>query len=188
MAHVLTGQSGAFRRWRDGRASPHRQGDDRERSFRVSKTPPEMAAGRPVFRGPDDPPQHLARPRLYTALDATSGSPVTLVRAPTGWGKTVLLSAWARTRHHVWLPPDGDSASLPERLHTALCGPGGRAPADLRAGLSHPVTVVVDDCDALKDPEEMPPSPAGRCAWSSPPGPTAGCRCATGGCAATSVS
>src|SRR6266487_2526720 len=155
MAHVLTGQSGAFRRWRDARSAPHRQEDGRERSFRVPKTPPDVATGRPVFRGPDDPPQHLARPRLFAVLDAASGSPVTLVRAPAGWGKTVLLSAWARTRHHMWLPPDGGSASLSERLCAVLCGRGARSLADARAALSHPVTVVVDDCDALNDPEEI---------------------------------
>jgi LuxR family maltose regulon positive regulatory protein len=37
------------------------------------------------------------RPRLFALLDSALDTPVTLVSAGAGWGKTMLVSAWART-------------------------------------------------------------------------------------------
>ena len=54
----------------------------------------------------------LARPRLYTLLDSGAGQPLTLVSAPPGFGKTMLVTGWiyARVRSPVaWLSlDDGD--------------------------------------------------------------------------------
>ena len=38
--------------------------------------------------------EYVARPRLIQRLDAATTRPVTLVVAPTGYGKTTLLAAW----------------------------------------------------------------------------------------------
>ncbi|MFG3704065.1 LuxR C-terminal-related transcriptional regulator [Micromonospora sp. NPDC047670] len=57
-------------------------------------------AGAPLLASrlsPAAPPEPLLlRPRLLRALDAGTAGPVTLVRAPAGWGKTTLLAAWFR--------------------------------------------------------------------------------------------
>ncbi|MEH0954381.1 AAA family ATPase, partial [Micromonospora sp. CPCC 205554] len=46
---------------------------------------------------PPVPPEPvLLRPRLLDRLDQGASGPVTLVCAPAGWGKTTLLSTWAR--------------------------------------------------------------------------------------------
>lgn len=37
----------------------------------------------------------VRRERLHTALDRAMQRPLTVVAAPAGWGKTVLLSEWA---------------------------------------------------------------------------------------------
>lgn len=63
----------------------------------------------------------LLRPRLFDALDdGVSGCPLTLVSAPPGSGKTVLISTWLSER-----PPDGSVLWLPlrEGEHTSLWGP-----------------------------------------------------------------
>src|SRR6266481_7916288 len=39
----------------------------------------------------------ISRPRLSTLLDESLKHPLTLVSAPAGFGKTMLLSAWAQT-------------------------------------------------------------------------------------------
>ncbi len=40
----------------------------------------------------------VSRPRLFERLDAGTAGPVTLVSAPAGWGKTLLLSSWSHAR------------------------------------------------------------------------------------------
>src|SRR5689334_10063391 len=42
-------------------------------------------------------PSLLSRPRLLTRLDSGLQGPVTLIAAPTGSGKTALLTDWLRT-------------------------------------------------------------------------------------------
>ncbi|MER7332174.1 LuxR C-terminal-related transcriptional regulator [Micromonospora sp. NPDC000119] len=57
-------------------------------------------AGTPLLASrlsPAAPPEPLLlRPRLLRTLDAGTAGPVTLVRAPAGWGKTTLLASWFR--------------------------------------------------------------------------------------------
>jgi len=66
----------------------------------------------PVLRAklrPPNPPAHLVdRQRLYDRLDELVTDPLTVVVAPAGFGKSVLLASWA-TRSQVcwsWLSPD----------------------------------------------------------------------------------
>jgi len=82
--------------------------------------PPKLAASR--WRSPAEQPQLLLprlapprlphalveRERLLSALDGALATPLTLLSAPAGWGKTTLLSAWA-SRHQAqvaWLELD----------------------------------------------------------------------------------
>src|SRR5205085_395478 len=46
----------------------------------------------PGMAHPDFPPHYLPRPRLVTQLDAAVQSPITLVSAAAGWGKTAVLA------------------------------------------------------------------------------------------------
>jgi LuxR family transcriptional regulator, maltose regulon positive regulatory protein len=56
------------------------------------------------------PPGHLSRPRLLAALDAAAPGQVTLVSAPAGYGKTLLLAEWAARRPEStgWMSLDAD--------------------------------------------------------------------------------
>ncbi|MCM3924489.1 LuxR family transcriptional regulator, partial [Frankia sp. AiPs1] len=63
---------------------------------------PAAAAGLPLVRGhfvvPTPPSDCLDRPRLRQVLDEAVTRPLTVVRAPAGWGKTTLLAGWAAAR------------------------------------------------------------------------------------------
>nr|BFE63458.1 hypothetical protein GCM10020063_079840 [Dactylosporangium thailandense] len=63
------------------------------RPLEVRPVPVEFAPDREV---PGLPAVHLERRRLLDQLDAAVEQPVTLVCAPTGWGKTVLAASWIR--------------------------------------------------------------------------------------------
>ncbi|WP_426510023.1 LuxR C-terminal-related transcriptional regulator [Dactylosporangium sp. McL0621] len=63
------------------------------RSLEVRPEPAEIVPDREV---PGLPAVHLERERLLDQLDAAVQQPVTLVCAPTGWGKTVLAASWIR--------------------------------------------------------------------------------------------
>ncbi|MFI6266082.1 LuxR C-terminal-related transcriptional regulator [Micromonospora sp. NPDC051006] len=60
----------------------------------VAPAGPPLLASRLTPPAPPEPV--VARPRLLRRLDAGSAGPVTLVRAPAGWGKTTLLVSWIR--------------------------------------------------------------------------------------------
>ncbi|MFI7064576.1 LuxR C-terminal-related transcriptional regulator [Kribbella sp. NPDC050124] len=78
-------------------------------------------------------PEVVARPRLADRLDSTlqPGHRLTLVSAPPGFGKTTLLSEWARTQDRVaWLSLDeGDNA--PPRFMAHLAAALSRIGLDL---------------------------------------------------------
>ncbi|WP_433214505.1 LuxR C-terminal-related transcriptional regulator [Dactylosporangium sp. CS-047395] len=59
----------------------------------LGPVPAEIVTSREV---PGLPAVHLERRRLLEHLDAAVEQPVTLVCAPTGWGKTVLAASWIR--------------------------------------------------------------------------------------------
>ncbi len=44
----------------------------------------------------------ITRPSLLQRLQTASAHPLTLIAAPTGFGKTTLLSEWAQ--HSIFLP------------------------------------------------------------------------------------
>jgi LuxR family maltose regulon positive regulatory protein len=123
---------------------------------------------------PQLPPRHVSRPRLLAMLDDAAGSPLTLLAAGPGAGKTVLLTEWSRRSdaRTVWLnlaaadaEPrrfwrllisalrgcDGDERGLPDAM------PPGAAIDLVRSMFStesaaRPV-IVIDDADVLTHPE-----------------------------------
>lgn len=120
------------------------------------------------------------RPRLVHLLDGVADHPLTLVVAPPGWGKTVLLSDWyhAGSRAVAWLSLDREEGD-PNRfwryvvaaLRTVVPGLGEpalqalatRSPSLTEAvlpslinelvGLDEPVALVLDDYHVVSDPE-----------------------------------
>lgn len=125
---------------------------------------------------PDPPPGLVERPRLGRVLDAGRLNPITLVNAPPGWGKSVLLSSWTRaTGSRVgWFGvEDGDDPRFWLYLRAALNSTGwfardtlpspeempqeaflARLAAAL-ADLREPVTVVLDDFHRIRDPRVL---------------------------------
>src|SRR4051794_39271399 len=117
---------------------------------------------------PPLPAATVERPRLRAALDAHREGALTLVGAPPGWGKTVLLSGWAAEHGAAWLtlgPRHADARRLwldvcdaLTRADVSLDGvelPLEDAPlklADALAGRSERVTLVLDDLDLLRGP------------------------------------
>ncbi|HEY4569795.1 MAG TPA: hypothetical protein VIH10_10030, partial [Kribbella sp.] len=115
--------------------------------MRVTSPGPDPA--REEFRGSVDgqtprPPLTLVtRERLHSALDLGVRSPLTLVVAPAGTGKTVLLSDWVLRRRRsakpvVWVP-----GQTPKVLHEFL------ERAEGTGGALVPDPIVVDDAHLL---------------------------------------
>src|SRR5258705_1341899 len=87
-------------------------------------------ADEPLLRSklivPPVPSTFVTRPRLHTLLDRGAAAKVTLVSAPAGWGKTVLLSSWIQSRDAdervAWLSiePGDDASHLRSYLHTCI--------------------------------------------------------------------
>lgn len=79
-------------------------------------------------------PEYLVtRPRLLHVLQAGETKPLTLLSAPAGFGKTTLLSEWARTLEHpcAWISLESEDndplrflACLIESLQQAHCASG----------------------------------------------------------------
>jgi LuxR family maltose regulon positive regulatory protein len=85
---------------------------------------------------PPRPPHALVqRERLLTALDQALSTPLTLLSASAGWGKTTLLSVWAyhqkqkqKKAQVAWLSLD-ELDNSPTRFWTALIAALRRCPA-----------------------------------------------------------
>lgn len=130
------------------------------------------------FAPPEEPEVAVARERLVSLLDPPPQRSVTVVVAPAGYGKTVLLSQWAAARPATrvrWLtaePEDNEPgqfatllwralapiAAVPDRTTGSPRGVDeyrndGRFAAALLAALqgSPPVTFVLDDAHVLTD-------------------------------------
>jgi LuxR family maltose regulon positive regulatory protein len=99
------------------------------------------AAGRctPSSSAPAPPPGFVRRERLHAALDRAIEGPLTVVAAPAGWGKTVLLSAWAAERGAAWVSVGPEHAD-PSRLAREL---------EQCSGAGQPSSLVVDDVQLL---------------------------------------
>ncbi|WP_442929918.1 LuxR C-terminal-related transcriptional regulator [Micromonospora sp. WMMC241] len=132
---------------------------------------------------PSAPPgPAVLRPRLLDRLERGAVGPVTLLLAPAGWGKTTVLSDWARAERPgpapVWVTvADGDTtgrlwAYLAAALRTAVAGdpdegspppvPDGpprpeqlEALAAALAAREHPVLLVLDDLHRVADPAAL---------------------------------
>ena len=123
---------------------------------------------------PQLPPRHVSRPRLLAKLDDAADSPLTLLAAGPGTGKTVLLTEWSRRSDArvAWLnlaAADAGPRRFWRLLISALRGCDGwehdlpdamprGAAIDLVQSLfrtepeARPV-VVIDGADALTHPE-----------------------------------
>jgi LuxR family maltose regulon positive regulatory protein len=92
-------------------------------------------------------PRHLVlRDRLFAELDRGAGGRLTLLSAPAGAGKTVLLSSWLQARELpgtvCWLSldaDDNDAARLIADLLSALRDSGALTPGDALARLTAPL-------------------------------------------------
>jgi LuxR family maltose regulon positive regulatory protein len=111
---------------------------------------------------PPVPAATVARPRLEALLDAGRAGAFTLVGAPPGWGKTVLLSAWALERDAAWLTLGACHADE-RRLWADVCEALGQddiaidadvplALADALAGATERPILVLDDLHHLRGP------------------------------------
>lgn len=130
-----------------------------------------VSADTGIYGVPRLPSRFVERGRLLELLDQPA--PLTLVRTPAGFGKTALVSHWARRRQRqgVWVTIDAHCASRLDfwRRVDALLDPagvrfGGRstfaAHGDLRgsvlalgAALSSPMILVIDSFDRISDGE-----------------------------------
>src|SRR3954463_10330309 len=81
-----------------------------------------VSSAAPAVRSsvPPLPAATVERPRLLAALDACRAGGLTLVGAPPGWGKTVLLSGWAGEHDAAWLTL-GPRHADPQRLWSDVC-------------------------------------------------------------------
>ncbi|MDG4799359.1 LuxR C-terminal-related transcriptional regulator [Micromonospora sp. WMMD980] len=144
------------------------------------------AAGPPLLGSrlapPPPPGPTVLRPRLLDRLERGTAGPVTLLLAPAGWGKTTLLSGWARSERTgptpVWVTvADGDTtgrlwAYLAAALRTAVAGDPDEGPPPpmpdgpprpeqleaLAAALGareRPVLLVLDDLHRVTDPAAL---------------------------------
>ena len=161
------------------RGSDH--GPARAAPPRPQRSPGRIQEMRPAggFAPPEPPEIAVARMRLVSLLDPPPQRSVTVVVAPAGYGKTVLLSQWAAARSGTrvgWLtaePEDNEPGRFPILLWRALASTGaiqplttgspggvdeyrtgGRFAGAVLAALrgSPPVTVVLDDAHVLTDP------------------------------------
>jgi LuxR family transcriptional regulator, maltose regulon positive regulatory protein len=119
----------------------------------------------------------VERPRLVELIERGVHSPLTLISAPAGYGKTVLLRSWmaaargpaaiahlALTREHsdrrtFWLDMfDAIARAQPELTGVALPTRGSRSFSALRAGLDglrDPVVLVLDDFHSIGTAEVL---------------------------------
>ncbi len=122
-----------------------------------------------VPRLPRLPTYVVDRPRLLEALDARA--PLIILRAPTGFGKTVLQASWSASRSETdtvaWVnvdEDDRDPAAFWSRMREALRDvgvvpdtPGRTADSDRRQvqraiqDATRPVTVILDGYDAASE-------------------------------------
>lgn len=139
---------------------------------------PPLLASRLAPPAPPEP--LLRRPRLLDRLERGAAGPVTLLLAPAGWGKTTLLSGWARAERAgpapVWVSVAEDDtterlwAYLAAALRTAVAGDPGADPpvpvdpprpaqlealAAALAAREHPVLLVLDDLHRVTDAQAL---------------------------------
>ena len=132
---------------------------------------------------PSVPGRQVARPRLFSLLDEGAERPVTLVAAPAGSGKTMLLASWISAGSPPWPvawlsldPGDNDPVRFWTYVLAALCWSGAVPPGNrlqtllpspegddallplLVHGLDElaaPVVLVLDDVHELTEPRVL---------------------------------
>ncbi|MFI9642559.1 LuxR C-terminal-related transcriptional regulator [Micromonospora sp. NPDC051925] len=151
----------------------------------AASTGPPLLASRLTPPAPPEP--MLLRPRLLGRLDDGVAGPLTLVRAPAGWGKTTLLTAWARAADQdppAWVQVEaGDGgerlwAYLTAALRGAVrAGPTGSltglptgAPVAGTPGTSDPSLPVAwaSDAPSAPRPDQLEPLAAALAAREQP--------------------
>ncbi|MFL6141442.1 MAG: LuxR C-terminal-related transcriptional regulator [Labedaea sp.] len=114
-------------------------------------------------------PEFMTRPRLLSALESAAGSPVVVVCAPAGYGKTALLTDWVGSRDRLdtaWVSLDADDNDERRFWSAILCAFGQCAavPAAnplhdlrIRAGNTQVdfLAELVDALDALPAPVRL---------------------------------
>src|SRR6516225_558469 len=129
---------------------------------------------RPLVR-----PGTVRRSSLIERLAGSDQHPIVAVVAPAGYGKTTLLSQWAKANGQAfaWVSveePDNDPKVLltyvaealdqvepvGERVFAALASPGSSVPGSVVprlaaafASMTVPVALILDDVHVLHDPE-----------------------------------
>lgn len=90
---------------------------------------------------PELPPDFVHRPHLLAVLDGGAASALTLVSAPAGSGKTLLLAEWARGQHTpvAWVTLDEDDDA--HRLWSAVLAALVRCPAVPQSSRLHAIAV-----------------------------------------------
>jgi LuxR family maltose regulon positive regulatory protein len=114
-------------------------------------TAPETGGDRQIVLGtkltpPPIRPEHIVREPLLDFLDAATTRPLTLLSAPTGFGKTTLLAAWARrgTYRSAWLTlTDGDADTV--RLMAGIVAALRRAGVDIDGDLDRDLVAPGSD-------------------------------------------
>lgn len=122
-----------------------------------SATPaePEMMLLSSRLAPPRPPNTLVERERLLAALDGALSTPLTLLSASAGWGKTTLLSVWVHRQKKTqvaWLSPD-ELDNSPTRFWSALIAALRRCPG-LEANFGEHVVAQ------LQSPQ---PPPLSRC-------------------------
>jgi LuxR family maltose regulon positive regulatory protein len=139
-----------------------------------SSTPQQDKSPMPLLSTKLAPPRLprvlVERKHLLVALDGALVTPLTLIAAPAGWGKTTLLSAWA-SRHRAqvaWLSLD-ELDNSPTRFWVSLiaalrqcgrCGPsfGETVVALLSSPQSPPLVACLAALLSELDGSEAPPA------------------------------
>jgi LuxR family maltose regulon positive regulatory protein len=132
---------------------------------------------------PQIPPEFVAREELYGDLDAGADADLSLVCAPAGYGKTLLLADWSRRSTAVdtaWVGVDRDDND-PIRLWASIVAAIGGCPSvppesrlrsprawrpgalpefvaefvDALQALPQPIRLILDDVHELVDPEAL---------------------------------
>lgn len=119
-----------------------------------------------MVRVPEHRPETVLRPRVEERVEScVAQSPLTLVTAPSGFGKTVAVAQWARERDDVvWVSANSAADSttvvrgcllqaLPECARAQLAVRDAEEPAppllDLLARVTEPQVLVIDDAHLL---------------------------------------
>src|SRR5512135_2510624 len=110
---------------------------------------------------PQLPPRHVSRPRLLAALDDAASSPLTLLSAGPGAGKTVLLTDWVRRGQGsvAWLNPTAADAEPRRFWHLLMSAVSGCDSARRSLPVALPGDEAIDLIQALFGTVPEPTAP-----------------------------